>query len=64
MKIKTKNENKTALTKTGKPWSKSEVRELRTLARKNAPTIVMKIALQRSEDSIYSKASKEGISLK
>ncbi len=48
----------------GKVWSKSELRELKTLAKRNAPSIVMEIALQRSKDSIYSKASKEGISLK
>ncbi|HEY3250987.1 MAG TPA: hypothetical protein VGK25_07700 [Ignavibacteria bacterium] len=48
----------------GKSWTTEEVKELKKLAKKNAPTVVMEIVLQRSKDSIYAKASKEGISLK
>lgn len=64
MKIKNKRSNQSKPERNGSAWSQKEINALRQLAKKNAPTIVMKIALQRSEDSIYSKASKEGISLK
>lgn len=64
MKIKNKRSNQPKPERNGSAWSQKEINALRQLAKKNAPTIVMKIALRRSEDSIYSKASKEGISLK
>ena len=48
----------------GKPWTSSEVRELRRLARGNTPTGVMSVKLGRTKNAIYTRASEEGISLK
>ena len=47
----------------GSPWTDEEVEQLRELAKGNTPTRVIGLKLGRSEDSIYSKASAEGISL-
>ena len=49
---------------TGKQWSSSEVKELRTLAKGNTPTRVIGLKLGRTESSIRSKAGNEGVSLK
>lgn len=49
---------------TGKNWSPSDKRELKTLARQNTPTRVIGLKLGRTPDSIYSKASQLGVSLK
>ena len=49
---------------TNKPWSNSEVNNLKTLAKKNTPTRVVGLKLGRTPNSIYTKASQEGISLK
>jgi len=46
------------------PWSASDIRQLRTLARKNTPTGVLSLKLGRPESAIRSKAQREGISLK
>jgi hypothetical protein len=48
----------------GKDWSPQEVRQLRQLAKENTPTRVIGIKLGRSEDSVYGKAQREGVSLK
>ena len=48
---------------TGKPWTDEEVDQLRELAQGNTPTRVIGLKLGRTEESIYSKASAEGISL-
>ena len=48
----------------GKHWTPSEVKQLRQLADQNTPTRVMGIKLERTPESIYAKASDEGISLK
>lgn len=47
-----------------KAWDEKEKVELKKLADENTPTRVIGIKLGRSEDSVRSKASKEGISLK
>lgn len=47
-----------------KTWSPSDVRNLRSLAQQNTPTRVIGLKLGRSEDSVRSKASDEGVSLK
>jgi hypothetical protein len=49
---------------TGKHWSGQEVRNLRSLAAHNTPTRVIGLKLQRTPESIYTKASNEGISLR
>lgn len=49
---------------TGKGWTREEVSELRALAKQNTPTRVIGLKLGRTENSIRSKASSEGISLK
>jgi hypothetical protein len=49
---------------TGKEWTRTEVSQLRTLARQNTPTRVIGLKLGRTENSVRSKASNEGISLK
>jgi hypothetical protein len=47
----------------GKPWTPSEVKQVRELAKENTPTRVIGLKVGRSEAAIYSKASEEGISL-
>jgi len=49
---------------TGKTWNKSDVVEMKELARKNTPTRIIGLKLGRTESAIYKKASQEGISLK
>ncbi len=49
---------------TGKPWSPTEIRQLRDLAASNTPTRVIGLKLGRSEDSVRAKAAELGISLK
>lgn len=48
---------------TGKPWTKEDVKESKTLVENNTPTRVIKLKLGRTENSIRSKAQAEGISL-
>jgi hypothetical protein len=48
----------------GEPWSSTEVKQLRTLARGNTPTGVLSLKLRRPPAAIRSKAQREGISLK
>jgi len=47
-----------------KPWDDKEIGKLKKLTDENTPTPVIGLKLGRSEDSVRSKASKEGISLK
>lgn len=47
----------------GKDWSKSDVSQLKTLAKENTPTRVIGLKLGRTESAVYSKASEEGVSL-
>lgn len=49
---------------TGKEWTKTDVRQLRELARENTPTRVIGLKLGRTENSVRTKASDEGVSLK
>ena len=46
------------------PWTGDEIRELKTLAKKNTPTGVLSLKLQRPPAAIRSKAQREGISLR
>lgn len=48
----------------GEPWTAEELRELKTLARRNTPTGVLSLKLQRPVAAIRSKAQREGVSLK
>jgi hypothetical protein len=48
----------------GKDWTTGDVRQLRELARENTPTRVIGLKLGRTENSVRTKASSEGISLK
>ena len=45
------------------PWTKADVKTLRSLARRNTPTGVISLKLQRPESAIRSKAQRERISL-
>jgi hypothetical protein len=49
---------------TGKPWTKEDVGQLRTLAKQNTPTRVIGLKLGRTAGAVYSKAAAEGVSLK
>ena len=49
--------------KLGQPWSREDVKQLRTLAKGNTPTGVLSLKLQRPESAIRSKAQREGICL-
>lgn len=48
----------------GRRWSATQVRTLRSFARSNTPTRVIGLKLGRSEAAVYGKASAEGVSLK
>ncbi len=48
----------------GKPWTPANDAQLRELVRGNTPTGLIAHKLGRSEASIYSHASQEGVSLK
>lgn len=48
----------------GKPWTPTEVKELRKLAKGNTPTRVAGLKLGRTPGAVQSKASEQGISLK
>ena len=48
----------------GQPWSRDEIKELKSLAKRNTPTGVLSLKLQRPPAAIRSKAQREGISLK
>ena len=50
--------------RTGEPWERSEIRELRALAKQDTATGVMSLILERPRAAIYSKAHREGISLR
>jgi hypothetical protein len=50
--------------KHGRPWSPSEVKQLKDLAGGNTPTRVIGLKLGRTEDVIRGRASSERISLK
>lgn len=47
----------------GKAWNNQEIKQLEKLADQNTPTRVIGLKLGRTEASIYTKASEEGISL-
>ena len=48
----------------GKVWTKSDVSQLRNLAKQNTPTRVIGLKLGRTDNSVRAKASDNGISLK
>jgi len=48
----------------GRAWTPSQVKSLRTLARGNTPTRVIGLKLGRSPGAVYSKASQKNITLK
>jgi hypothetical protein len=48
---------------TGKPWTPTDVKQLRNLAGENTPTRVIGLKLGRTEASVYNRASQENISL-
>lgn len=48
---------------TGKPWTGSDVKQLRNLAAENTPTRVIGLKLGRTADAVYARASQENISL-
>ena len=49
---------------TGKSWTSSDVKQLKSLANKNTPTRVIGLKIGRTPGAVLSKASNEGISLK
>jgi hypothetical protein len=50
--------------RSGEPWTREEVKNLRQLAKHNTPTGVLSLKLRRPLAAIRSKAQREGISLK
>ena len=48
----------------GREWTRQELKALRQFVKENTPTRVIGLKLGRSETSVYSKARREGISLK
>ena len=49
--------------RSGEPWTRDELKELKALAKLNTPTGVMSLKMQRPPAAIRSKAQREGISL-
>jgi hypothetical protein len=49
---------------TGKPWTSTQVKQLRQLASQDTPTRVIGLKLGRTESAVRAKASKKGVSLK
>jgi len=47
----------------GKAWSTEDIKTLKELAKGNTPTGIIGLKMGRTEDSIYTKANAEGISL-
>ena len=50
--------------KHGKPWTKEDESALKELVEQSTPTRVMAVKLQRTEESVRSRAQGLGISLK
>ena len=48
---------------TGKAWTPSDVKALKTLAQQNTPTRVIGLKLGRTADAVYAKASEKNVSL-
>ena len=48
----------------GNSWSKSEIGQLKQLAKENTPTRVIGLKLGRTENAVRTKASENNISLK
>jgi len=48
---------------TGKPWTGSDKRQLKSLAEHNTPTRVIGLKLGRTAGAVYSKASELDVSL-
>ena len=48
----------------GKPWTSSDIAQLKDLANKNTPTRVIGLKIGRTEDAVRTKASEIGVSLK
>ena len=49
---------------TGKQWTRTDVSQLRQLAKQNTPTRVIGLKLGRTEGAVRTRASDESISLK
>lgn len=47
----------------GKPWTDKDVEQLEKLADQDTPTPVIGLKMGRTVNSIYARASQEGISL-
>lgn len=48
----------------GKPWTPTEVKALKQLAKENTPTRIIALKTGRTEDAVRSKASDADVSLK
>jgi len=48
----------------GKPWSPSDVKQLKDLAKGNTPTRLIGLKLGRPESAVRGKAARENVSLK
>lgn len=48
---------------TGKPWTPSDLKQLKELAKENTPTRVIGFKLGRTPEAIYTQASLQGVSL-
>jgi hypothetical protein len=48
----------------GKPWTRTDVNQLKEEVTHNTPTRVLGLHLGRTPESVYAKASELGVSLK
>ncbi len=48
----------------GKPWTASDMKQLKQLAKQNTPSRVIGLKMGRTPGAVQQKASQEGVSLK
>jgi hypothetical protein len=63
-KTKKSQKAKKAAASGRQPWTKDDLKMLKTLVKQNTPTRLIALKLKRTEGSVRNKAFQEGISLR
>jgi hypothetical protein len=58
-----KNTKKASATAARRDWTEAELKNMKMLVKQNTPTRLIAMKLERTVTSVYSKATREGISL-
>jgi hypothetical protein len=58
-----KTAKKASATGARKDWTEAELKNMKMLVKQNTPTRLIAMKLERTVTSVYSKATREGISL-